>query len=259
VFSLFIPIGCERDLPDDGPVPDRMVTVNFTVGSLLKSAASDEENEIIGNIILFSVVGGDVVQKFILSPEGGSLSIPGTVTMLYAIANPSDALTTALDTELPVPVTTLLDPLTADFPPAPASPFLMSGKANVVDNSVNITLARCVAKIQLTSTNPDFLIESVTVSAASKGYVFDNSPSVPALTPVNHTYAGSDTVVFYVAEHSSANPPTFTVSGRFQGQPAHLLWVKEQITLKDDGGVNNIEIKRNTCYQVDIDFFDEPL
>lgn len=251
VFSLFIMAGCEHD-PQDEPVPDRMVTINFTVGSLLKAAATPEEKLITEDIILFGVNGsGSEVTRFVLSPSGGQLSLPGTITMLYAIANPTPALAAAAT---PANLGTLQS-LTGDFSTAPVSPFLMSGKAPVSTGNVTIPLIRCVAKIKL-NTNSNFLIKSVTVSTASTGYVFDPSPwSVPALTRVNYTYTVNSPVI-YIAEHRYDGPAKFTVTGRFLDMPAHLEWTKE-ITLKNGDGTQNIDIKRNTCYEVDVNFVKE--
>lgn len=257
VFGLFIMAGCERDPQDEPvpdrmvtvPVPDRMVTVHFTVGSQLKSVGTEEENRITGDIILFGADISGNLQNYTMPLSGGQLSLPGTITTLYAIANPTPALLAANPTTL-----TTLHNLTGDFSAAPVSPFLMSGKAVVSGSNITISLIRCVAKIELRA-NSNFQITSVTVNTASKVYVFEPLPwSVPASTRVNHTYTENNPVI-YIVEHSkgASSAAKFTVTGRFLDMPAHLEWTKE-FTVNSNDENPNIDIKRNTSYVVNVNF-----
>ncbi len=254
VFSLFIAAGCERYTDEPEP-KERLITINFTTGelsgSLLKKGASIEE-DLIGKVLLFGVDAQySVVDTFILASSGTTRSIPKTVKTLWAVANPTPALLTA---PKPANSTALMD-ITADFPTGPQSPFLMSGKAEIIDNSVAITFCRMVARIDLTGIAGKFQIESVSVNAAVTGYVFERpSWSVPALNSrTNYSYTGS-TPVIYVVEHSGSDPVLFTVTGRFLDQPAHLQQsvVCDQFSIKSGG--QNVEFKRNTYHQANVAF-----
>jgi hypothetical protein len=245
-FAWLVVAGCRRE-----PAPERTITVSFQVGSLLKSTATTEEDQIT-DILLFGADAQGAVQiTQSIPPSGGQLTIPGTVTALYAIANPTDAL----EAENPTTVADL-QALTAGYPAAPAAPFPMSGMATVSGGAVGITLVRCVAKVELTG-NANFQMESVTVHTASTGYVFAPAAwAVPtASTWVDHTYTCEDAapVVIYLAEHESNAPATFTVTGRLLDQPAHLqLITTDPFSITENN--HPVDIKRNTSYTWNVDF-----
>ena len=259
VFCLFIVAGCERD-PKDSPERERLLPVSFTVrsmsGSLLKSAATEEEDSI-SKIILFGVNDqNNVIADYAIINNSTlpdtSLIISGKVVSLYAIANPSAGLETTIGSLLPpFPISTLTN-LVDTFTHAPQSPFLMSCMEEVTGTSVDFTLVRAVAKIKIGITENGFQLDSIKVSnTPDKGYVFGKTSfSIPTShTKVNYTAIsafGSDTT-FYVAENTGANPTEFVVFGLLHGFP-----VSDTVVLKS-GGLD-IDIIRNTRYQVSVGF-----
>ena len=251
VLCHFVMTGCEHD-PQNDPEADRMVEVSFTTrslsGSLLKSAANPAE-DLIEKIILFGVnEQNEVVQTFpvLVNPplSGKPLTISRKVKSLYAIANPSTAMEAATLSS----VSDIMG-MVGDFTNAPRSPFLMSGKSNVSGNSVNIELIRAVAKINITGKN-GFQITSVTVmNTAAKVYVFNRETlSIPgSVNMVNYPAVNSSSI--YIAENSKLNPVQFVVTGQLQGEQKN-----HSFTLESGG--QNIDIVRNTSYQVSIYFED---
>ena len=251
VLILFHPTGCDSIKDTD---QDRQIAISFTAeglsGTLLKSAASSDE-KIISKILLFGVDENrsEVIHTFKSTSSDTSIILSRKVKWLYAIANPSaDIEETTFTT-----VSQLID-LTGDFTVAPVSPFLMSGIAELpyASASVNINLVRAVAKIEIVNTETDFVIESVTVDKTpAKGYVFSRtSLSVPTSSRVTYFYSADDLAInssIYVAENNS-NQTEFAVIGKFRG--IRMIYI---FGLTSNGG-QNVEIKRNTCYQVDISF-----
>ena len=242
----FIMTGCEHEAKDE-PEPEHVVEVSFTIrslsGSSLKSAANSAEN-FIEKIILFGVDDqNQVVQTFSISATGSTLTIPRKIKSLYAIANPSPAMEAASS------VSDLTN-MVGDFTNAPQSPFLMSGKSSVSGNSVNIELIRVVAKINIIGEN-GFQITSVTVmNTTAKGYIFSRE-TLPAPSPANmvdYTVNNNPSTI-YIAENSRSNPIQFIVSGQLQGKPKSHFFTLER-------GGQNIDILRNTSYQVSIRFED---
>ena len=247
-FCHFVMIGCEHD-PKDNPELDHMIEVSFTTrplsGSSLKSAANPAE-DLIEKIILFGVDEQNVVvQTFLINPplSGKQLVIPRKIKSLYAIANPSPAMEAASS------VSDLTN-MVGDFTNAPQSPFLMSGKSSVSGNSVNIELIRVVAKINIIGEN-GFQITSVTVmNTAAKGYIFSREtlPAPSSANMVDYTVNNNPSTI-YIAENSRSNPIQFIVSGQLQGKPKSHFFTLER-------GGQNIDILRNTSYQVSIRFED---
>jgi len=133
----------------------------------------------------------------------------------------------------------------------PQSPFLMSGKGDVIGRNVQINLVRAAAKIEVIAKN-EFVIESVTVkNTPDKGYIFDNATletpvsSNMAIYPANTTNS-----IVYVAENSKKKPTEIVVAGRYLGKKANYT-----IVLKNEG--LPVDIVRNTIYQVSISAIDE--
>ena len=248
LFMLFL-MGCKpNNIPEQ-----HQVMVFFSTrspsGSLLKSTATPAEDQI-SEIILFAINDKDeIVETFPLSSSGGRLTLSRKITSLYAIANPGDIVWATYTTGLQ------LRNLTANFSAKPASPFLMSGTAEIpyASATVNIRLVRAVAKININVVDTGFEIESVTVNnTPAKGYVFSKTPfSVPTSDRVTYSYSAGDLAInpsIYVAENSP-NQTEFVVTGKYQGRQI------DPYTFKLTKGNNMyIEIKRNTCYQVDIKF-----
>lgn len=250
-FSLFIMAGCEHN-PEDVPEHEqRVITVNFTTkslsGSLLKAATPEEIT--ISKIILFGVDDqGVVVQtfpKFVNPTSSIQFTMFGDVKLLYAIANP----TVSVEWATPLTVSDLMS-MTVDFADAPQAPFLMSciGEVNST-NSINLEFIRAVARIDITGTN-GFQIESVTImNTSAKGYVFDRAPlSIPTSEMVTYSNIESNSSI-YLGESSMQNPVQFAVVGRYLNQPVSCT-----IVLTRNG--QNIDVKRNTCYQVSIEVED---
>jgi len=243
--TFFILAGCNHKLCDE---QEHTVSINFTVGSMLKSTATTAENLIV-KLILYGVdAHGNVTQNFSEfdnPPSTGILlTINKGVKTLYAIANPSSDLMTANPSNL-----SELMNLTCDFINKPQSPFLKAGKGDVIGNSVQIELVRAVAKIEILSKN-DFQINSVTVkNSPDMGYVFSRTPlAVPSSDKVNYQTVNPtnpDPVVVYVPENSKNNPAQFVVTGAYLGKQASYT-----IELKKDKAP--IDIERNTHYQVNV-------
>ena len=245
--SLFIMVGCEHDQEID-PEQDHLVQISFSAqplsGSLLKSTGSQEEN-LISKVILFGVnEQGVVIHTFPNLPASGTqLIISRKVKTLYAIANPTDALANAD----PANVSGLMD-MTIDFANAPKSPFVMSciKEVNISTTAnINLEFVRTVAKINVTGT-VDFQITKVVVSnVTSKAYVFSrNTFSVPSSTKATYSDNGSNPVI-YIAENSKSSPVKVTVTGVFQEEAGDYDFT---IT----SGKSNIDIIRNTSYQVNV-------
>ncbi|MDR1171193.1 MAG: fimbrillin family protein, partial [Bacteroidales bacterium] len=239
VSGLFIMAGCEFDI-EDHPEPERLVTISLTVGSepasLLKaSTASQEEKDIIGDVVFFGVdAKGGYIDTYPFSIGEQSLTISSRIKTLYAVANPT------LDMLAATPSETDLQNMTVDFTAAPASSFLMSGSGVVSGSSVSIALVRSVAKIEIKG-KKGFKVTGITVeNTPDKGYVFPQSPlavpdgSVPS-------YTTSDTI-FYVAENTrtAAARTQFTVTGTYDGKTA-----SRTITL-------NLDLVRNKHYSISI-------
>jgi len=262
VFSLFVCgfvlAGCKNE-PTVAPDGDRQIVVFFSAqsvsASLLKAAGDIDET--ISKVILFGVDGQDVVAIDDPILEGTDLdnaldagtevTLSKRIKWLYAVANPSDDLETALGTTPPSTLGDLLA-LTDDFTEAPdPSSLLMGGKGqiNPTAKSVKIDLLRAVAKVEIIGLNL-FEITSVQVTKTpDKGYVFEQSPfSIPDNTPVNYTKVESpDDMIFYVAENELPGTE-FVVTGTFDSKQATYT-IK---TLKVEGVSHNIV--RNTYYKI---------
>lgn len=229
---------------------EREVVVHFSehlLSSFLKSTASEDE-KVIDRLILYSVNDLDAVENVYdeLAPtlSGGiALTLPRRVKTLYAVANPSDELAAATPANL-----SQLTALTEGFATAPQSPFLMSGKGNIIGNTVTIELVRAVAKFRIIGEG-GFQIQSVTVENASpKGYVFAQHPfSVPADAKIDdYLEINSTDPVFYIAESALDSQPKFVVSGLLASTTVDYTIV--QLTK----GGNAIDILRNTYYEITI-------
>ena len=242
LFGFFVSAGCERNPIDDLEVDERhVVMIRFAAkplsGSLSKSAATPEE-DLIKKIIMFGVNNqGNIIETFELSSDT-SLTIARKITWLYAIANPTDSIEAAT----PSNISDLMD-MTCDYSDAPQSPFLMSGKSEVIGASVNIELVRAVAKIEIVGNN--FQADSVfVIDAPAKGYVFSRDPfSAPVSDRVTYSYSGSSSI--YVAENSKQNPLNLFVTGLYEGE-----FFAYTITPSING--EGIDIVRNTYYKIDI-------
>jgi len=239
-------VGCKKS--DPRVEPDRQVFITFTSKSLslLKSLATEDEDRI-KKIIIFGVDDQNNVDKsFVIDnpslSNGIVLTISRKIKTFYAIANPS----TSLEVASPLTVSDLIA-LTDDFSNLPESPFLMSGIANIINETATIELTRVVAKIKIISTG-GFQINSIIVeNTSSKGYVF---PRLPFSTPsekTNYTELLSSEPTFYVAENSSVSPTRFVVSGQLDGKPSK--YTIQQLTTSTG---NPINIVRNCYYEVTI-------
>jgi len=248
----FIVAGC-NEKPD--PEQDQEVYIDFSVdsqlSSMLKSDATTAE-ETIDRIVLFGAAGtaasSSVTRLYLGAKPSGSLSltISRTITTLYAIANPTTSMETAT-------TVSNLTAMTGSFSSMPTSPFLMSGQVSInsqTNKNITVNLDRAVAKVEFSGTG-GFVITSVTVqNTPTSGYVFPRSPlSVPTTTG-NYAAVTSASPILYVTENttSTSNPPltNFRVNGRLNGGAA----ANYDINLKSGG--NNINIMRNTRYQVTI-------
>ena len=252
-FSIFIIAGCEHDA-NDNPEPERLVKVGYSAVSLSgtsqKSTATAAE-DLIESIILFGVDNsGNVVQNYQKLEDGLlsdiQLSIHGKVKWLYAIANPSSEMETAD----PQTVTDLLNMTIGYSANSPQSPFLMSCIEEVVGNSIELEFIRAIAKIEVVGIN-GFDVESVSVTTAANGYVFNREASgnmsVPTgTTTYNYDFTSTNPTI-YVAENSKQSPLQFVVSGMFDGKLQSC-----NIILKNGG--QNIDVVRNTYYQVRVGF-----
>ena len=242
-FCGFILLGCRYD-PMTDLEPDRQVVISFTAsGSLLKSDITTAENKI-EKIIFFGVSKkGDVIQNFpyFTSTQSITLTISRKVKWLYVIANP----TTAHEDANPSNVSDLMG-LTGIFVDLPQSPFLMSGIGEVNGDNVNIELIKSVAKIEISSDSKDFQITSVEVqNIPNQGYVFQQETTVTMPVSASPTQYSSMNTILYIPENTKENPVKFKIAGFFNGEP-----VEYTFSLKVGG--NNIDIVRNTHYQVSI-------
>jgi len=245
VLSVFITAGCDND-----PPKHRQVAVIFTAKSLTNSSSNPTgtgvEDEI-QKILLFGVDDQDKVEKFSViynpSSNGVTLTISSNIKSLYAIANPSPDLEYAN----PANALAIID-IINDFSNVPGLPLLMSGMANIYNETVHIELVRAVAKIKIIGEN-GFQISSVTVmNTSSKGYVFPKTPfSVPEGKTDYPAIDASDPT-FYLAENTTVSPTKFVVSGQFDGEQTTYI-IEQLIT---NGGATPVNIVRNNCYEVSI-------
>ena len=241
--------GCQHEVFVES---DREVLISFSAqllsSSLLKSAASTEENSV-ENLLLYGVdAQGNVIEDFLMenpSLNDTTLTLSKKVKSLYAIANPCADLIEANPENL-----SDLMSLTGDFANTPQLPFLMGGKGDVNDKNVHIALYRTVAKIEIFSKN-EFQIMSVTVKESpNKGYVFKQETlSIPTSAdliayPIVNVNSVNP-VVLYVPENSKTNPTEFVVAGTYLDKPINYT-----IVLKSEGV--DIDIVRNTHYEVGI-------
>jgi len=242
-FSL---TGCERDPHDE---PEHTVSINFTVGSMLKSTATPAENAV-DEILLFTLDSDNKVVKHpIIQLSGAELTISKKVKWFYAIANP----TTTLKNQNPASVTDLED-LTWDFQTAltPTSKFPMSGKQEYSGTkSISIELVRLVAKINITTSDTKFTDISLAVTTPRYGYIFARTPlSVPnASTRVTYNFSNFNSPVYVAENVGTSNLTRFVVNGKYEGNainPALDFNLRE--------GTQGINIVRNTCYEVPISF-----
>ena len=247
VFYGFILGGCNGN--DENP-PPKEVMVYFSTQSMpnssLKSTAEPDE-DLINRIIMCGVDNlGKVVEVYpailTLSSSGIPLTISEDVISLYAIANPS----TGIEAALPSATVSGLMSLTVDFTSAPQSPFLMSGKGNVIGSNVNIELIRAVAKIEVIGQN-DFRIESVTVkNTPDKGFVFKQETIVAPTSSARVNYpVNTDNSTVYVAENSKDNSTELVVTGTYLDKQASYT-----IVLKNNG--TPVDVARNTYYKVNV-------
>jgi len=246
----FIIAGC-NEKPDFEPYRD--VDICFTVdsvpNSLLKLAASSTEKAIT-KIILLGVEGQNVRKLHETTGNPGSikLTISKTITALYAIANPSPTLETAIPSTL-----TNLNNLTNTFGNSMPQPnFLMSGSVTLSSGvtSISINLVRVVARVDIRGAN-GFVISSVTVqNTPSQGYVFSKTPFVVPSGVANYNAVStSATPTLYVTENTNTNATNstkFLVSGRLNSGSTTQYTVE----LKSNG--QYINIVRNSYYLVTI-------
>lgn len=240
--------GCKSK--DDPVEPSHKVIVFFSAKSnstsLLKSDATDDEKKI-SRVILYGVDAQNaVIENYapVNNPPltGIQLTVSGNVKILYAIANPSEAMLAAVPSNL-----FELMAMTGDFTDAPRSPFLMGGNGVVNNSSVNIEFIRAVAKISFIGMK-DFAIGSIAVeNAPDEGYVFSQgSPAAPVSSEgVNYGAVESPTPTVYVAENTKQDPARFVVTGMFDGKLANYAFALSNEGLR-------IDIARNTHYQVSI-------
>ena len=245
--SLCILAGCQQEVFFDG---DREVTVSFSTQSLTSSftkSAANSAEELVNHLFLFGVdAQGEVIQNIPVSANplsnGMKLTLSKKVKSLYAIANSASDLISIHPSNL----SDLMD-MTCDFSVAPQSPFLLSGKAEVNGNNIQVELVRVVAKVEVISKN-EFQIQSVTVkNSPDKGYVFKKEvPAAPASAGIV-TYIALDSAnpVLYVPENSKENPTQFVVTGTYLGKQANY-------TIDLTIGGATVDIVRNTHYQVSI-------
>jgi len=246
VFSSFIVVGCSNK-PE--PEQDRQVVIFVTPKSLtnssLKSSATFVEDEI-QKILLFGVDDQNGVEEIFVtntpSPNGVTLTISRKIKSFYAIANPSPEIESANPSNV-----SALNDMMSDFSNHPMSPFLMSGKASIIDETVHIELVRVVAKIRIIGEN-DFQISSVTVmNTSSKGYVFSKTPFSVPTGKTDYEPIISSNPTFYVAENTTVSPTKLVVSGQLYGKQAH--YTIEQLTTN---GGKPVDILRNTYYEVSV-------
>ena len=242
---FFILTGCNRESYDE---PEHTVSISFTVGSMLKLAATPAE-EVVNEILLFAVSEQDaVVEKHTITSitTPTTLRISKKVKWFYAIANPTSAIKSATTTTV-----TQLMALTFDCNTKPQSPFLMSGKKEISGSGVNIELVRLVARIDVVCSDPKFSLTTLTVDTPRYGYVFARTPfAVPTpTTRVTYSYTNFNSPVYVAESSGTSNRTVFTVAGQYDGtaiNPAHTFSLMN--------GASGINIERNTYYEVDISF-----
>ena len=235
--------GCDDKVNAPENDDDVLVYISTNPLSEVKSAATADE-DMISRLILYGVDDKNmVVDTFSISQpslEGVRLSISKTIKSLYAIANPSAVIQSAI----PPSLSDLLN-LTGDFTDAPQSPFLMGGKGDVVGSTADIELVRAVAKIEVSALN-EFEIESVAVqNTPDKGYVFKKE-TIAAPTSGRVSYPANTTnSIVYVAENSKSSPTKLLVIGTYLGKRANY-------TIELTSGGKAIDIVRNTYYKVGV-------
>ena len=236
--SLFGLTCCNRETYDE---PDRTVSINFQIGSMLKSVASAAEDKI-NKIILYAVDDQNQVKKYEVAQTGTTLTISKKVKTFYAIANP----TTAMENLTSV---TAIQNLTCDFSSVPQSPFVMSGKSDLAGSSnINIQLVRMVAKINIIAPS-DFQVETLKVNTHKSGFVFERTPfAVPTFATVSYNFSNISSPVYIVENSGQNNRTELVITGKYQGNPSitHTFNIKEK-----DQFVNII---RNTSYDVELTF-----
>ncbi|MDR1171194.1 MAG: hypothetical protein LBL24_01940 [Bacteroidales bacterium] len=255
-LCVYIFAGCTKEPQKALDQEECQVEVSFSndfTKSLLKSTTDEEKT--LSKVVLFGVdAAGDYVAKYtIASPVVGAqpLTILKKIKTLYAIANPTNTM------EALTPDKTELDALVGDFSSAPATPLLMGGSGDIVNNEgvywVVITLSRAMAKVVFTSEG--FTITSVkATNTPDQAYVF-KQPSVaaPSTATLIDTYAGvagTDADPVYVAENANAADETatkFAVSGKLDNNKT----VTYNITLKS-GPSTFLPIERNKQYNVTV-------
>jgi len=239
--------GCKGVKPPE--MAPRQVVIYLSAKALsdieLKSTASQDEDKI-SKIILFGVDDKlKVVETFQAIPNPSLAGEPLTITKqevksLYVIANPSASLEGAN----PSTVSELMN-LTGDFSTAPAPPFLMGGKGDIIGDKANIELVRAVAKIVFTGKD-GFEIEKVTVQKTpNKGFVFTQTTFSVPTSSGKAEYKDIASATFYVAESTGKDPVEFKVTGTFEGKSATYT-----ITLSNNK--QPIDIVRNTHYLMNI-------
>ena len=249
VLSAFITAGCNEKPEVPKPEPKRQVVIFFTpkllTSSLFKSSSSDGEDEI-QKILLFGVDYLNRLEKFPVinnpSSSGVTLTISNNIKSFYAIANPSPELESVNPSNL-----SALNDIMSDFSNVPDAPFLMSGTANIINETVHIELVRAVAKVRIIGEN-DFQISSVTVmNTSSKGYVFPRTPFSVPTEKIDYDPIISSEPTIYVAENNTVSPTHFVISGQLYGKQAR--YTIEQLTTN---GGTPVDIVRNNYYEVTI-------
>lgn len=258
VLCGFFLVGCgEKEKPSvDGD--DQDVLISFSTNAMptdvmqnmvLKSTKSTDEN-LISMIILFGLDDKGMVVKAlpISNPTltGITITMPIEVKTLYAVANPTPGIEGAL-----IPTLANLLNLTGDYTSAPQSPFLLSGKGDIVGSNATIRLDRAIVKIEVVSLN-ELQIKSVTVkNTPNRIYIFKKETTTPpssirVIYPANTTNS-----IVYVAECSKDNPVELEVTGTYLGKT-----VSNTIILTKGG--SPIDAVRNTCYRVGVSATSEP-
>ena len=249
VFNFFWLSGCESSLIDN-PENERHVVVFFSSQSLSSSLKATSDEETISEIILYGVDADDnVLKSYLVEDPSLTVTLDNVsvkVTSFYAIANPSEDMKDEKDN---ISTVSELMEMICDFPDAPSSPFMMSGKGDVSEYSVNIELFRTVAKIEIIGKN-GLQINSIQVTnTPDKGYVFEQEiPSIPTCSLTYYSTnnnVSSNTVTLYVAENDTNNPTKFEVTGAIDGKNANY-----EFKLKQNDA--EIPILRNKKYQVGV-------
>ena len=164
VFCAVVLSGCTREQIDTEGEHD--VVIFFTaesapIASTVKSTATPEERAV-EEILLFGVDNdGGFWQDFVISQaelanvESSGVVLPlvsRKVKKFYAIANPQDAMKTAISAAKTGETlnAAFLEGLICDFSAYPQSPFVMSGTGTVTGYAAKIDLVRTIARIELT-------------------------------------------------------------------------------------------------------------